>query len=155
MKLQQKMQELVIIRVPNSISWRIAKVRRDQKTIFHNLMTCLGKGHHNNLAKPPSLHQTSIFPATQVAFLMNCGMQGADANPSLAEAYPVAPISAPMEQRVSYEHYAQRAPLSYQGVQQQLPMADFDAVQRMQAGDEFLRRPWSPKMMGEGQCQHG
>ena len=68
--------------------------------------------------------------AGAVAFLMNCGIQGVDADPStLQDIYPQGPPAA-IEQRVSYE----RAPLTYGGVQQKLYMEDLsDAQLRAQA----------------------
>ncbi|CAL1140149.1 unnamed protein product [Cladocopium goreaui] len=66
--------------------------------------------------------------AGAVAFFMNCGIQGVNADPStLSNAYATSPggVAAPMEQRIS--HAPAHAPLNYQGVQQQLVMKDFDA----------------------------
>lgn len=66
--------------------------------------------------------------AGAVAFFMNCGIQGVNADPStLSNAYATSPggIAAPMEQRISHASAAS-APLNYQGVQQQLVMKDFD-----------------------------
>lgn len=61
--------------------------------------------------------------AGAVAFFMNCGIQGVDANPSTLSAYPVAATPV-MEQRMNYE----QAPLTYEGVQQQLFTEDYDAA---------------------------
>eukprot|EP00913_Durusdinium_trenchii_P000378 g347.t1 len=88
-----------------------------------SLQTQVHKDHQEHCADLADQFKTASVAGT-VAFLMNCGGAGAGTADALAEAYPVAPGSH-VEQQGSYA----RAPLSYQGVQQQLPMADFDADQ--------------------------
>ena len=78
---------------------------------------------------PPGPFYIESLGVSQVAFLMNCGIQGVDADPStLQDIYPQGPPAA-IEQRVSYE----RAPLTYGGVQQKLYMEDLDARQELRA----------------------
>ncbi|CAJ1380884.1 unnamed protein product [Effrenium voratum] len=62
--------------------------------------------------------------AGAATFLMHCGMQGVSADPATVEnAYPAHYTTAPVERVTHFE----RAPLSYEGVQQRLPMEEFDA----------------------------